>query len=421
MGPLYSANSWSVYHDSMNPLEAEDAEEIDLGQSLAPPEANGVHAAPASAPPPVALAARRADIDIKQAQVAWLLEQVECESALFLAPAHVSWFTAGMNVRGLIADSERPGIYTNGRQRWLICSNIDTQRLFDEELDQLGFQLKEWTWEGGRAELLLNVTTGRKVCGDRPLPNMPQTAERLRPILRALSAYEQDEYRALGRLVAHAVEATARNITRNSTEAEVAGQVGHRILHRGAEPVAISVTTDGRGARFRRAGFTSAQIKQSCVVQATALRGGLYATASRTVAFGTIPEEFVKAHDLSLRLSAIYRSLARPEETMTTVRRAGQSILAGTDYEFDQRLAQPGYGTGRFLAEELKRAGADERFAAGQALVWQPRIGPAAIVDTVIVTNDGGECITPPEDWPFKRVMVRGKTHDIPDILATAE
>lgn len=106
---------------------------------------------------------------------------------------------------------------------------------------------------------------------------------------------------------------------------------------------------------------------------------------------------------------------------MPDVRKSGAQILAGTEYEFDQRLAQPGYGAGRFLAEELRRAGVDERFALNQALVWQPRVGPAAVVDTVIVTNDGGECVTPPTEWPFKRVMIRGKTHDIPDILAMAE
>src|SRR5438876_1449582 len=136
----------------MTSPESEDDVAIDLVQAAVAPEANGVYAPPPPAPPPVALAARRADIDIKQAQLAWLMEQVECEAALLLAPAHVAWFTSGMNVRGLIADSERPGVYTNGRQRWLLCSNVDTQRLFDEELDQLGFQLKEWTWEGGRAE-----------------------------------------------------------------------------------------------------------------------------------------------------------------------------------------------------------------------------------------------------------------------------
>jgi len=398
---------------------------IDLGAELAPelvpPEANGVHPPPPNAPPPVALAARRADIDIKQAQVAWLLEQVECEAALFLAPAHVSWFTAGMNVRGLLADSERPAVYSNGRQRWLLCSNVDTQRLFDEELDQLGFQLKEWTWETGRADLMLNVTTGRKVCCDRPLPNMPQTTERLRPLLRVLTSYEQDEYRALGRLLAHAVEATARNVTRNSTEEDVAGQLGHRILHRGVEPVAISIAADGRGAMYRRAGFSAAQIKETCVLQATAQRGGLHVTASRSVAFGTPPEAFVKAHDLALKLSAIYRGFSRPEETMATVRNAGSHVLAGTDYEFDGRFSQPGYGAGRFAAEELRRGGQDERFSLGQALVWQPRVGSAAVVDTVIVGAEGGECVTPPTDWPFKRVHLRGKTQDVPDILVAAE
>ena len=94
----------------MNPDPASDsAVEIDLGEALPPPEANGVHAPPPPAPPPVALASRRADIDIKQAQIAWLLEQAECEAALLLGSANVAWFTAGMNVRGLIADSERPG------------------------------------------------------------------------------------------------------------------------------------------------------------------------------------------------------------------------------------------------------------------------------------------------------------------------
>src|SRR5688500_5339914 len=171
------------------------------------------------------LSARRADIDAKQEQGAAVLAEMNCEAALLLMPAHVAWFTAGMVARGLIADSERPGIFTNGRQRWLLCSNVDTQRLFDEELDQLGFQLKEWTWPGGRADLLFNVTTGRTVAADRPFPNVPMINDRLRPLLRALSDYEREQYRELGAWVAHAVEATARNLRRGDTEEETAGQL----------------------------------------------------------------------------------------------------------------------------------------------------------------------------------------------------
>src|SRR5262249_5224401 len=144
------------------------------------------------APTDERVAARRADIDAKQEQVAAVLTEMVCEAVVLLMPAHVAWFTSGLTVRGLIADSERPGVYTNGRQRWLLCSNVDTHRLFDEEIDQLGFQLKEWTWATGRSELLFNITSGRAVASDRPFPSVPMANDRLRPLLRALSAYERE-------------------------------------------------------------------------------------------------------------------------------------------------------------------------------------------------------------------------------------
>jgi Xaa-Pro aminopeptidase len=363
------------------------------------------------------VAARRANVDAKQEQVARVLEAMGCEAALLLMPAHVSWFTAGMNVRGLIADSERPAVYTNGRQRWLICSNADSQRLFDEELDRLGFQLKEWAWEGGRADLLMSVTTGKKIAADRPFPGTQQVAERLRPLVRVLSESEMTDYRALGQLVAHAVEATARTVKVGATEEEIAGQLGHRLLHHGAEPAALSVTADERGARFRRTGFTSAAVRRTCLLQATAQRGGLFVTAGRAICLGELPEDFRKGYERSLRLAALFRSASVPGGTMKAARAEAPLVLAGTTHEFDGRLAPPGFGTGRFPAEELRRAGQDEPFVAGQPLVWQPRVGPAAVVDTVVVGAGGPECVTPPTAWPFKRVGIHGRSHDIPDVL----
>lgn len=368
------------------------------------------------------LAARRADIDAKQAAVVPTLEAMGCEALLLLMPAHVSWFTAGLNVRGLIADSERPGVYTNGRQRWLICSNVDTQRLFDEELDRLGFQLKEWTWEGGRAELLVNITAGRKVAADRPFPNTPMANDRLRPLLRELSWFEQTALRDIGKAVAHAVEATARNFAHGQTEQEVAGQLGHRLLRHGIEPVGISVTADERGARYRRAGFGMQPVTRACVIQATGQRDGLFATCSRTACFAPVAGEFRAAHDLAIKQSALFRSLSAPENTIGAVGEAGHAILAATPFEFDWRLSQPGYGTGRFAAEEFRRAGQDDPLVPGHAIVWQARVGPAAVVDTVIVTGSEPVVVTPPDEWPVKRLALRGGPyHDIPDVLVREE
>ncbi len=360
---------------------------------------------------------RRTDIDAKQDQIARVLEAMDVEAALLLVPSHVSWFTSGMNVRGLLADSERPGIYTNGRQRWLLCSNVDTHRLFDEELDQLGFQLKEWSWETGRAELLMNVTTGRKVTSDRPFPNMPQISERLRPLLRVLSPFEQDAYRELGKIVAHAVEATARNFSFGQSEEELAGQVGHRLLHRGVEATAISITAENRGERFRRAGYTGSLVHHTCTIQATGQKDGLFATASRSVSLEAPPDDFRIAFEAAVKLAAVFRSTSRVGESMGTAKDSGALLVANTPFEFDWRLSQPGYGAGRFPAEELRRAAQYEPFSLGQAVVLQARTGPCSVVDTVLITDDGPEIITPANGWPFKRVSVLGQPFDIPDLL----
>jgi Xaa-Pro aminopeptidase len=241
--------------------------------------------------------------------------------------------------------------------------------------------------------------------------------ERMRPLVRILSAYQQESYRELGKWVAHAVEATARGVRRGDTEEQVAGQLGHRLIHHNIEVTSLSVTADDRGAKFRRTGFTPAPVTRACVLQVTGQRDGLFATAARTVCFGPPSDEFRAAFDFAAKLAAIYRSYTEPGATVARVAEAANVLLVGTPFEFDGRLSQPGYGAGHFPAEELRRAGQDDPFAPGQALVWQPHVGAAASVDTVLVSAARPEPLTPPTEWPFKRITVRGVTSDIPDLL----
>lgn len=360
---------------------------------------------------------RRADIDAKQARIATMLEEIGCEGVVLLMPAHVAWFTGGMNVRGLIADGERPGVYTNGRQRWLLASNIDAQRLFDEELDGLGFQLKEWQWSVGRPVLLGELVAGKRFATDRPFPNMPMVNDRLRPELRPLTEFEQGLYVDLGRAVAHAVEATARNVEPGESEREVAGHMAHRLYRHGVEVTTLSVAADDRARKVRRAGFTDARIDRTCFLQATGYRDGLYATVSRTISFGPPADEFRKDYDLAARMAAVYRAMSVPNESVGTAAEFARKLVANTPHEYEWRHSQPGYGAGRFAVEELRKAGQDEKFALGWPLVWQAKIGAAAIVDTVIVDQYAALPVTPPEGWPYKRIKMRERFFDVPDVL----
>lgn len=381
------------------------------------PDAFPTQAHPEGEPVDPHVAKRRADIDAKQYKIARMLEEIECEGVVLLMPAHVAWFTGGMNVRGLIADGERPGIYTNGRQRWLLASNIDAQRLFDEELDGLGFQLKEWQWSIGRAVLLGELVTGKRFATDRPFPNMPMVNDRLRLELRPLTDFEQTLYTSLGRAVVHAVEATARSLDRGESEREIAGHLAHRLYRHGVEATSVSIAADGRAKRIRRAGFTEAMVEKTCYLQATGCRDGLYVTVGRTVSFGAPDDEFRKEFDTAAKMAAIYRAMSVPGETVASATEAARKLVMNTPHEYEWRFSQPGYGAGRFAVEELRKAGQDEKFALGWPLVWQTKIGTASIVDTVIVDQYSSLPATPPEVWPYKRVKLREQYIDIPDLL----
>src|SRR5690349_9819727 len=83
---------------------------------------------------------RRADVDAKQTQVAALLNEAKCEGLLVLEPENFAWLSSGGSARGILDDAELPALYFSQEGRWALSSNVDSQRLFDEELDGLGFQ-----------------------------------------------------------------------------------------------------------------------------------------------------------------------------------------------------------------------------------------------------------------------------------------
>jgi len=52
---------------------------------------------------------------------------------------------------------------------------------------------------------------------------------------------------------------------------------------------------------------------------------------------------------------------------------------------------------------------------------WHPSVGPAQMGDTILVTDEGFELVTPATDWPTLFVSVKGKPVHLPDVLLREE
>ncbi len=360
---------------------------------------------------------RRQDIEGKMALVANLLKEAGCEGVLLLEPENIAWLSSGGLDRGRPDPENSPAVYCNGEQRWLLASNVDSQRFFDEELDGLGFLLKEWPWHWGRDQLVADLCSNRKVACDRSLPDTVPVADKLRQLRRSLTAYEQVCMQALGQLLAHALEATCRTLAVNETEREAAGQVSHRLLHRGVQPLHVGVAADGRLRLYRNPGFTSVPITRYALLTATARKYGLVATSSRAVSFGPPSEELKKEQNAVCRVSASYLASSWPEAVPRQILTAGQRIYQLAGYEHEWRLAPQGWVTARAFAELPLSPLTEELFHANWAVTWQVTAGAASSCDTFLITDQGPRLLTPVEAWPVKKVRIQGAEFIRPDIL----
>ena len=360
---------------------------------------------------------RRSDVDAKSARVGTLLKEVECEGLLLLEPENVAWLTSGLTPRGLPDPATYPALYCNGDARWLIASNVDSQRQFDEELDGLGFQLKEWPWHLGRDQLLADLCQNRRVACDRPLEGTQMVGESLRRLRLRLTTYEQACHRALGQVVAHALEATCRTFQVNETEREVAGQLSHRLMHRGVIPLHIGVAADGRSRLYRHYSFTGTQIRKYALLTTTARKYGLTVTAGRTVSFGPLEEDLRRDHNAVCRVSASFLASTWPDAVPREILAAARRIYLLSGCEHDWLLCPQGHLTGRSAVELAITPQTEELFEAGMAVTWHASAGSAESSDTFLVTEQGPKALTPSESWPLKRIRIQGAELIRPDIL----
>lgn len=360
---------------------------------------------------------RRTDVEAKQASVAALLQETACDGLLLTLPDNFSWLTSGGSSRGTLNEAAQPCLYLNAENRWLLCSNADTQRIFDEEIDGLGFQLKEWPWHWSKQQMLTDLCQGRNVACDAPLPNCKNVSEQLRKLRCSLTEYERACYLSLGQIVSHALEATGRTLLKGEPEREIAGQLSHRLLHRGATPVFLSVAADGRHRQYRQPGHTSFPIRESCIISVVARKFGLCAQASRSICFGQPDSYFRKDHDAACKISANYLASTWPDSVPRQILAGGRRIYQLVGAEHEWQLATQGHLTARAAVEKELTPQTEELLENHQAVAWQVSVGAALSADTFLVSEEGPKILTPIENWPVKRIRVQGAEFLRPDVL----
>ena len=397
----------------------------------------------------------------KQERLDAYLAERDLEAVWFARPNSFAWLTGGDNVVDREGEVGIAAAGYDGEGLEVVTTNIEGQRLRDEELPE-DVPVTEFDWyEGSLAEALADHGT-TPAAADFDVPGFDSM--NASPLRQPLTEEAVEAYRELGRETAQAVESVCRELRPGDAESEVASALRVALSARDIEaPVALVGGAD-RARRYRHYTPTEAELGGYALVSVTAERGGLHASATRTVAF-----ESELADDSLDRLRERHRAACRVEATALAATRevagrdgrnerngrngdpsnaggearevfaATQDAYEAEGYPGEWREHHQGGAAGFagrewFAAPEMETAtgdGADERggpeVTTPMAYAWNPTMQGAKSEDTVLVrgseTETGFEVLTDTGRWPTTTVTAHGYDVELerPDVLISEE
>jgi|GEM_PF-175058 len=351
---------------------------------------------------------RRADVNEKHQRIIAWLDKTGYEAVLLGRTDSVGWFTAGGDLaQTLTSELSAALVLVNRHCRALICDNVQTARLFEEEVAGLGFQLKERPWRTDPFAFALELARDKKYATDCGLFGWPNELSKLKALRLSLTRQERRWMRELGRTLARQVEATCRNFEPGETEADIAGHLAHRLIRQGIVPVDLRVAADGRLERYRQPRFKSARVTRHAVIQASGRRHGLCASVARMVAFDPVDPELARAHALASMVDATLIYFSRPGAVVSDIFRRARRIYEKYGHPHEWMKDYQGHVVGVSPRELTLTPDGQATLGHDLALSWCPSVSSARSQDTIVIDQRGYEVVTESRRWPRVEVLVK--------------
>ena len=326
--------------------------------------------------------------------------------ALWLArPNNVAWLTGGSTV----VDHDSPiGVaavgYTREEGFRALTNTIEAPRLRDEEFPA-AFSVTTVDWYTDSLADHVAAESPTPAAADFDVSGLGQVD--LTSLRQPLAPFDIEQYRRLGRETATAVESVCRDLWADRTERAVAADVRAALEARGIAAPVVLVGGSERAQQYRHYTPTTASLGDYALVSVTAQRGGLYASATRTVDFDApawLDERFEAAAQVEATALAATRRAAREGSTAGDVFGAIQQAYEAVGWPEEWRHHHQGGAAGFAGREWIATPDHDATVYEPQGYAWNPTVQGAKSEGTVLVTGEDAEPLTITDSWPTRSV-----------------
>lgn len=361
-----------------------------------------------------------AEVQEKLARIEDWMEQKGYDALLLQRRDNFAWLTAG--ARSHIAKASDVGdswIVVRQGSCTVITSNIEAERMLQEELGGQGWEVRAFNWWEPGGDPTPELLAGKAV-SDAGGYGTPVVQDELQGLRVPLTEAERVRYRELGLEASEVLEMIARRILPGQTEWEIAAQMEEALWARGIEPTVTLVAGDERLRQYRHPLPTGNRVHQRVMLVTCGRRDGLIANLTRLVSFVPLDEEIRRRHRACCTVDAALFLATRVgtpyDQLWSTMERA----YAAGGFPEEWRLHHQGGPTGYEGRDWRLVPGTAGQVQAYQAFAWNPSITGTKSEDTMLATPAGPEWLTEARDWPTIEVEWEGQRLRRPDILVRA-
>lgn len=301
----------------------------------------------------------------KLAKLRQFMSQNDIPAVVVRKQPNFSWLTGGgRGFIGLASEAACGSLVVTPSDAILVANSIECGRLVGEELPEKMFTYESVPWtEDGTIPAVF----------DRVCPNGYQEESQLGAFFAEertrLCDEEIERFRQLGRDVDACMMEAARGVKPLTSEFEMAGRLSAAMWAKGMEPITMLIAADDRSKRVRHYVPTDAKAQNGLICSICARRGGLVASATRTIAFH---KGFAEDYERLLEVEATAFNETAPGKSMGEI---FQKICTAYDkigMPEEWRRHHQGGLTG-YLAREIRADKSTEHVVRiGEAYAWNP-------------------------------------------------
>lgn len=363
----------------------------------------------------------RDEARIKDQRVSEYLQRKGLEGVILSRVDNFAWFTCGgQNHVSVAADTGVASVLYLLGHRFLLANNIEAQRLVDEEVGGLRYQVVTWPWhdEAKRDEIVGKLIANRRVVSDDGMLGTPRLERDFVELRYSLTESEIARYRALGRDCNAAMEDVCFQLKKGQKECEIAGAISNALLERNIQPTVVLIAADDRIEKYRHPLFTDKKIKKCVMVVVCGRRHGLIISLTRLVHFGNLSKELRRKHDAVCAVDAAYILSSTVGTCVADILRNGIEVYRERGFADEWQLHHQGGPTGYAGRDYRATLTETRRILPNQALAWNPSITGTKSEDTIIALPEGVEFLSQPsKKWPCVVTEYKGKKIRRADIL----